>query len=94
MKNLPDTDNIPVVRSDFSNDALWAELQKEILWVTGDDFPAAVTFVEDQTLIGLDEEAIVNSFPRQYPDSYEHPVIFVVDATTVASPENPLLVST
>jgi hypothetical protein len=70
----------------------WAELQEEIVDPTVDGFPAAVTFVEDRTLIGFDEEAILNSFPRLYPDAYEHPVAFLVDATTVGSPEHPLLV--
>jgi hypothetical protein len=92
VKNLPNTDNIAVVRGDFSNDALWVQLQEEIVRPAVDDNQAAVTFVEDRTLIGLSEEAIVNSFPCLYPDEYEHPVVFVVDTTTVMSPEHHLLV--
>jgi hypothetical protein len=42
--------------------------------------------------VGLDEEDLAAAMPCLYPSSYEHPVVFVVDSITVASPEHPVLV--
>jgi hypothetical protein len=92
MTNLPDTGNAPVVRADFSDDAAWAEIQEAISAETEEGFLAAVEFVEDRALVGLDVPALVRAFPRAYPHEYEHPVVFVVDAVTVSSPERPILV--
>jgi hypothetical protein len=92
VKNPPITDSVPVIRADFSNDALWLQLQEEIARPTVEGFEASVDFVEDRTLSGLSEAAISKAFAGPYPDDYEHPVLFVVDATTIALPEHPLLV--
>jgi hypothetical protein len=92
VQDLPDTRGVPVVRADFSDDALWADLMELIVSPTVEGFGANVEFVEDQTLAGLDETAITSSVPRLYPHGYEHSVMFIVDASTTASPEHPLLV--
>ncbi|MEW2330036.1 hypothetical protein AB0880_19750 [Micromonospora chersina] len=91
MAYLPDTHRVPVIRADFSDDALWAQLQEEISKETEKGFGANVEFVEDPRLAGLDVPALVRAFPRAYPHEYNHPVVFVVDAVTVSSPEHPIL---
>jgi uncharacterized protein DUF6924 len=92
MASLPDTWRVPVIRTDFTDDALWARLTEEIASPTEEGFEAGVDFVEDRTLEGLDEPALVRCFPRTYPSSFRHPVIFVVDSRTVASSDHPILV--
>jgi hypothetical protein len=92
MANLPDAWCVPVVRTDFSDDTAWAHLMVEIASPTEEGFEAGVEFIEDRTLQGFDEAALVRSFPREYPTRYRHPVIFVADSVTFASSDHPLLV--
>jgi hypothetical protein len=92
MAHLPQTTSVPVVRADFSDDALWARLTDEILRPTDEGFGADVEFVDDPTLTGLDEASIVDAIPRAYPNQYRHPVMFVIDSVTVSLPDHPLLV--
>ncbi|MEV4660650.1 hypothetical protein AB0J85_01755 [Micromonospora echinofusca] len=92
MAHLPDTHRVPVIRADFSDDALWDQLRKDISKDTGTGFRANVEFVEDPRLAGLDVPALVRAFPPAYPHAYNHPVVFVVDAVTVSSPDHPVLV--
>jgi len=81
-----------VIRADFTEDTLWAHLTAEIASPTEEGFEAGVEFVEDRTLEGLDEVALVRSFPREFPGRYRHPVIFVVDSVTISSADHPILV--
>jgi len=90
--DLPQTWSVPVVRADFSNDQMWQQLPAEIHRLTPEGFGADVEFVEEPALSGLGEVAIVAGYVRSYPHDYRHPVLFVVDQVTVASPEHPLLV--
>jgi hypothetical protein len=92
MTSLPKTHSVPVVRVDFSDDAVWVQLKDEVLSPTVEGFGANVGFVEDRALAGLDEAALVGAMPNLYPGRYEHPVIFVVDSVTISLPEHPLLV--
>jgi hypothetical protein len=89
---LPATRHVPVVRADYSSDPVWEELCEEIVSPTEEGFLANVEFVEDRSLEGLDERAIVAGISRRYPSGYPHPVMFVVDAAAVSSPDHPLLV--
>jgi hypothetical protein len=92
VSRLPMTPSVPVLRVDFSNNALWDQLKNEILSPTDEGFGANVEFVEDQSLAGLDEAAIVDAMPKAYPSRYEHPVIFVVDSVAASLSDHPLLV--
>ena len=92
MTELPQTWSVPVVRADFSNDQIWQQIQAEISRPTAEGFGADVEFVEEPALGGLGEEAIVAGYVRSYPHTYRHPVLFVMDQVTVATPEHPLLV--
>jgi len=92
MAELPTTRHCPVLRIDFSDDALWAQLEAEISSPTDEGFLANVEFADDRTLAGLDESAIVAALPRSYPHDYKHPVVFVADHVTMTAPDHPLLV--
>ena len=93
MADLPATQLIPVVRTDFSDDASWQRLLQEILTPTdGSNYGASVEFVEDRALAGLDDLAIATGYDRGYPHQYQHPVLFVVDAVAISAPDHPVLV--
>jgi hypothetical protein len=92
VTGLPETWSVPVVRADFSEVRAWRWIVKEVSTLTEEGFGADVEFVEDRTLEGLDEVAIVTTYPRLYPRQYRHPVLFVVDSVAISAPEHVLLV--
>ncbi|MCW3817737.1 hypothetical protein ONA91_25110 [Micromonospora sp. DR5-3] len=92
MAELPETRSVPVVRADFSDDAVWERVKEKIIEPTEEGFGADVEFVEDRALTGLDEAGIASGYRRAYPHDYRHPVLFVVDTVAVAVPEQPVLV--
>jgi hypothetical protein len=92
VTGVPETWSVPVVRADFSEVRAWRWIVKEISTLTEEGFGADVEFVEDRTLEGLDEVAIVTTYPRLYPQQYRHPVLFVVDSVAISAPEHVLLV--
>jgi hypothetical protein len=89
---LPDTWSTPVVRTDYSNPAVWEQVRDEIVSLTEEGFGANVEFVEDTAFDGVDEQAIVAGAPGRYPHSYRHPVVFLADARTITAADRPLLV--
>jgi hypothetical protein len=91
MIELPDTPHALVMRADRSSDAIWQWLHEEIERPTEEGFWANVEFVEEPGLEGLDERGIVAAIPHDYPSSGP-PVVFVVDAIAISSPDHPLLV--
>jgi uncharacterized protein DUF6924 len=92
MARLPETWSVPVVRVDFTDDAVWHGIREKIAEPAEEGFGADVDFVEDRALSGLDEATIVAGYPRSYPHEYRHPILFVVDAVAVSTPEHPVLV--
>ncbi|MBO0694164.1 MAG: hypothetical protein J2P58_14765 [Acidimicrobiaceae bacterium] len=92
MIELPGTLQVPVVRTDYSSDAAWQWICEQIASPTDEGFKANVEFVEDRSLEGLVERAIVEAIPRGYPSHYPHAVLFVVDAIAISPPDHALLV--
>ena len=88
MLELPGTWSVPVLRADFSDDAVWEGVKGEISASTDEGFGADVEFVEDRALAGLDEAAVAGGYPHEY----RHPVLFLVDAVAVSELEHPILV--
>ena len=87
MKDLPDSENALVVRTDFSDKAAWARICREIEAPVG-EFRAYVSFVSDPEFAGLDA-ATLTSLGQRNPD---WACLFVVDGVTLADPEYPILV--
>jgi hypothetical protein len=92
VADLPETWSVPVVRADYSDNDMWERLKERIAEPTEEGFGADVEFVDDRALDGLDEVAIAARYPRAYPHTYRHPVLFVVDALAISGPEHPILV--
>jgi hypothetical protein len=94
MIELPATDVVPVLRTDFSNAALWTQLEAELLAPAydGSGYEAPLEFVDRNDLARMDTAELDGQIPRGYPSSYEHPFVVIVDAVTMGSPDHPVLV--
>jgi hypothetical protein len=92
VADLPNSYSVPVLRADFTDDALWLRLQEVIRSPTREGFLAHVEFVEDRTLTDLTEAELGSAYPRAYPHEYPHPVLFIVDGLTVSSADHSLIV--
>lgn len=87
MSRLPDSNLALVVRTDFSDDAGWDRICREIETPVG-DFRAYVSFVNDRVFEGLTPDELLavarNSGYRTF--------LFVVDEEALRSPEHGILV--
>ncbi|MGW4241305.1 DUF6924 domain-containing protein [Nocardia sp. NPDC004722] len=88
MASLLATPGVPVVRTDFSDQAAWQQVKAGIGWVTPDEFEADVTFVDDRTFAGVPVSEIL----QHMPDGSGHSLLLIVDETTIQSSEHPVLV--
>jgi len=87
MKDLPDTEDSLVLRTDFSDEAAWARICGEIEAPVG-EFQAYVSFVSDPDFDGLSLSALT-SLGQRGP----HRVfMFVVDHVCLTDAEHPILV--
>ncbi|SFR29936.1 hypothetical protein SAMN04488564_12429 [Lentzea waywayandensis] len=85
---LPATPDVPVIRTDFSDQEAWERIKAGIGWVTPDEFEANVSFVDDPVFAG----ATVAELLAAGPDRPTHALLLVVDETTIRSAEHPILV--
>ncbi|QIZ37057.1 hypothetical protein [Saccharopolyspora sp. ASAGF58] len=85
---LPDTPDVPVIRTDFSDQTAWERVKAGISWVTPDEFEANVTYVDDPAFAGL----TVTDLLESGPDRATHALLLVVDETTIHSLDHPILV--
>ena len=87
MKQLPKTQNAPVLRTDFSNDAAWEAILLEIQQPI-DGFYANVDLIDDRDFAGVDKQALLDVIP----ETLGHSFIIVADGVAMSNPEHPLLV--
>ena len=87
MKMVPDTKQSLVLRTDFSNDAVWESLCAAIQEPVG-EFRAYVDFINDREFEGVTSDTLLqliskNSFRR---------FVFIVDKEAISNPEHPILI--
>ena len=87
MKNIPETKNALVLRTDFSDDEAWRSICAAIQQPVG-EFRAYVDFISDPAYKDLAAETLVSLIPA----NSQHTFIFVVDHVTLSAPERPILV--
>ncbi|NJP66191.1 DUF6924 domain-containing protein [Streptomyces spiramenti] len=94
---LPMTETVPLIRTDFGDDATWAAVRDAVLAPHpqggGEYFRAEVEPVEDRRFAGLTAAELVARVPAD-PDCPEEPaatLLVVADATTMTSAEHHLL---
>jgi hypothetical protein len=79
----------PLVRTDFTDDSAWARVVDECTRPSPEGFQAAVEPVDDPQLDGAAWASLREAAVRNPSGGA---VLFVVDATTFASAEHPVLV--
>jgi hypothetical protein len=85
---IPVTEDVLVLRTDFSNDEKWERLCAEISTPDPEyGFQPYVVFLSDRQFEHLSAKEIVEALPADY----EHPILFVVDGSTMESEESPVL---
>jgi hypothetical protein len=87
LKPLPETENAPVIRTDFSDDAAWQALCEAIEQPVG-QFRAYVEFLSDPAYEGLTAEQLLGLIP----EGFNHSIVFIVDQMALTHPERPILV--
>lgn len=87
MTRLPETENTPVLRTDFLDEAAWVGVCAAIVRPVG-EFRAYVDFVDDGQYEGVATQQILSLIPMDY----RHSLIFVVDRETLNHPDQPILV--
>jgi hypothetical protein len=90
MKPLPDTSDAIVVRTDFSDDAIWrAVCDASSAPSPGDGFLANLTCVEDPA---FEAAAVADLVVAAAASAQFRTFMFVVDKVTIGSTEHPVLV--
>ena len=89
MRQIPQTENPLVLRTDFSNQAAWERICAIIRKPVGIlRFRANVEFIEDVEYAGITKGQLLELIPKDYSHSF----IIVVDRSAISSPDHPLLI--
>ncbi|OJW04205.1 MAG: hypothetical protein BGO49_21685 [Planctomycetales bacterium 71-10] len=91
MDKLPESDDAPVVRTDFSDPGAWEAICKAIrtpFRLGGYEVLANVDFVDDPSFEGLTPETL----PSAIGTGFQRRLVFLVDRTTLTHQEHPILV--
>jgi hypothetical protein len=89
MKPLPRTENPLILRTDFSDDAVWQTICTEVQKPVGIfRFRANVEFLDDGAFKDLTKEQTL----KLVPNDYNHNFIVIVDQMAVSHPDHPLLI--
>jgi hypothetical protein len=87
VKQLPETEDPLVLRTDFSNQVGWERICAGIRQSIG-GFRANVEFVDDMAYQDMTKEQLLRLVPRDYAHSF----IVLVDRPAISLPESPLLI--
>jgi hypothetical protein len=74
MKQLPNTENAPLVRTDFSDQAAWDAIREEVRQPV-DGFYANVDFIDDPEFADISKDALIRLVSR----TMRHSFIVVAD---------------
>ena len=84
---LPDTDDTPLIRTNFASDEAWREVVKAATQPSEEGFRANLSLVDDRLFEGADTQALAELAKR----TSRHALLVVADAVTMADPERTLL---
>jgi len=87
MRPLPATEDAPVLRTDFSDQAAWEAIRAAIR-APVDGFLAYVEFVDDASYDGVGTEELLGLLPPRV----NHDFVVVADRVAISRPDHPLLV--
>ena len=86
-----DEQNPWVIRTDFSDNDKWTAVRELIAAPqtdVGQRFYAYVKYVSDEKYAGMEPDKLIHALPDDYPGFF----CFIVDSTTLANDEHPILV--
>jgi hypothetical protein len=87
MPTIPATDDMPLIRTDFSDEPAWRELARAALAESGHGFRANLFIVDDRAFEGASAEQLSQSVG----EGPHHACLFVADAIAIGHKEHPLL---
>ena len=87
MKQIPNTNDALVLRTDFSDQAAW-EAIRAIIREPVEGFLAYVEFLANVEYRDLSKEQLLGLIP----EDYNHSFIIIVDRTAILQPDFPLLI--
>lgn len=88
MNTANTNDATPVIRTDFTDEATWKEIKRDVAAINEMGFSANVRFVNEQRYSGLTGQELLLSIPSLN----EYGCVFVADATAMSTAEHHLLV--
>jgi hypothetical protein len=89
MKQIPETENPLVLRTDFSSQATWERICEIIQKPVGVfRFRANVEILNVVEYADITKDQLLELFPKDYSHSF----IIVVDRTAISLPDHPLLI--
>jgi len=87
-KSLPVSARVPVIRTDYRDDAAWDRLRVALATGGSEGSRGGVDLVEDQGLADLSVEEVL----ARLPPGLAHPVLFVVDDRALQTPGGAVVV--
>ncbi|HET9589969.1 MAG TPA: hypothetical protein VFO91_14385 [Anaerolineales bacterium] len=89
MKPIPQTENPLIIRTDFSDRAVWEEICAIVRMPVGIfGFRANVEFLDDVAYADLTKSQLLELLPSDY----DHTLLIVADKNAISLPDHPLLV--
>jgi hypothetical protein len=88
VKKLPKSDNSLLLRTDFSDDAAWADLCEAVQLPSEEGFQARLNCISDPAYNGLTVAQLVALAPK----GGDHTFAFIADRVAITNPDRPVLV--
>ena len=88
MDAMSTNDATPVIRTDFTDEAVWKQIQRDVAATNSMGFSANVRFIDERQYSGLSGQEIL----QRVPGLNDYGCIFVADATAISAVEHHLLV--
>ena len=88
MNKLNTSDATPIIRTDFTDEATWKKIQRDIAATNGMGFSANVQFIDEKQYSGLTRQELL----QRIPGLKSYGCIFVADTTAMSTMEHHLLV--
>ncbi len=88
VDNPTANDATPVIRTDFSDEAAWKQIKREVAAANALGFAANVRFIDDRQYDGWSGQDLLQGLP----DLADYGCVFVADSAAMSSAEHHLLV--
>jgi hypothetical protein len=82
--DLPATDDTPLIRIDYSDDAVWLEMIQMIQKPSSDGFLAYVQTVDDVRFTGVTDDVLKKVYAKH------HAIVIIVDTYSINEPSHTL----